>query len=238
MALLRDERLSAVLRMLGKAELVADIGCDHGYLSAALIEERRAERVIASDISPDSVRKAKKLAEALGISERMRVMEADGLETVREEKLPFKLAICGMGGELIAKLLERDGPAAERAELIVMQPMRGEEELRRYLFRNGFGITDECVAYASGRFYQIIAARFGAENAIPEGFPKDQFRFGWVMAQKRDPNLMLLLGKYREVYSGELEKAKSKGRSPERLVSELKKTDELIAFMEDRNAVG
>ena len=82
MALLRDERLSAVLRMLGKAELVADIGCDHGYLSAALLSEGRTERVIASDVSAVSCEKAARLAGSLGLSDRMKVVKADGLEPV------------------------------------------------------------------------------------------------------------------------------------------------------------
>ena len=51
-SLLKDERLSAVFGLIGSAGLVADVGCDHGYLSAELILSGRAERVIASDISP------------------------------------------------------------------------------------------------------------------------------------------------------------------------------------------
>lgn len=230
-AFLRDERLAAVFRMLGSSKLIADIGCDHGLLSAALVSEGRAERVIASDISPHSVRKAAKLAESTGFASRMKAVCADGLGALRGEEPPYRLAVCGMGGELIARLIEKDRDAALKAELIVMQPMRGEAELRRYLFDSGFGITDECVVPDSGRYYQVIAAKPGADNIIPEGFPKDCFRFGWVMAEKRDPNLMPLLLHYRSVYENELIKARAKGASPEPVLDELGKTDSLIAFL-------
>lgn len=228
--LLRDERLAAVFGLLGEAKLVADVGCDHGYLSAALLSEGRAERVIASDVSAVSCEKAARLAGSLGLSDRMKVVKADGLDSLAGEEPPYRIAVCGMGGELIAEILERNRHAAESAELIVMQPMRGEAELREYLYRSGFGITDERVILDEGRYYQIIAARYGAESSIPDGFPKDFFRFGWVAAGKRPDELMPLLRHYRSVYASELEKAKARGRVPERLVDELEKTDALIEF--------
>ena len=234
---LRDERLSAVFDMLGSCGLIADVGCDHGYLSAALISEGRAGRVIASDISPFSVEKARALFEKIGAGDAASAVEADGLDPLSREEPPYKAAICGMGGELIAGILERNRRAAEAAELIVMQPMRGEAELREYLFKNGFGITDERVALDSGRFYQVIAARYGAGNAVPDWFPRGWFRFGWVMTEKRDPNLLPLLLHYRSVYASELEKARAKGACPENVAEEISRTDTLIEYLEkSRNA--
>ncbi len=236
-AFLKDERLSAVFDMIGYSPLVADVGCDHGYLSAALVSEGRAKRAAASDISPFSVEKARALFEKLGIGEKASAVLADGLDPLSGEEPPYKAAICGMGGELIAGILDRNRPVAEAAELIVMQPMRGEAELREYLFKNGFGITDERVVSDSGRFYQIIAAKHGVHDPIPDWFPKDWFRFGWVMARKRDPNLLPLLRHYRAVYARELEKAKSKGNCPESVKAEIARTDALIEYMEnDGNA--
>ena len=46
-----DARLQAVLDFVPEGGAVADIGTDHGYLAAALIEEGRAEYVIASDLN-------------------------------------------------------------------------------------------------------------------------------------------------------------------------------------------
>lgn len=230
--LLKDARLSAVFEMLGSSPLVIDVGCDHGYLSAALILEGRAERAIASDISPFSVGKARLLFEKHGISGRAFAVQADGLDSLEGEAPPYKAAICGMGGELIARILERGKQAARSAELIVMQPMRGEAELREYLYRNGFGITDERVEVDSGRFYQIIAAKYGGQNKIPDWFPKDWFRFGWVNAQKRDPNLLALLRHYRSVYERELERAAEKGTRPQSVTDEIARTDKLIEYLE------
>lgn len=227
-AILKDERLRAVFDMLGEAHTLADIGCDHGHLSAALVTEGRVRRAVASDISPVSVEKARSLAERLGISDRMTAVEADGLELPFKLEKPYCVAMCGMGGELIAKLLEKSKSAALGASRIVMQPMRGEAELREYLYRNGYGITDERVILDDGRYYQIIAAVPNAGNHIPEGFPKDWFRFGWVMAERRGEELMPLLLHYRSVYGNELRKAREKGRAPGSLILEIERTDALI----------
>jgi tRNA (adenine22-N1)-methyltransferase len=232
-ALTRDARLSAVFELLGDRRLVADVGCDHGYLSARLITEGRAERAISSDISPVSVQKAAKLARKLGIDGSMKAVCADGLDSLICEEPPYAIAICGMGGELIVKILERGRKNAERADLIVMQPMRGEAELREYLVKNGFTIEAERVVRERGRWYQVISAAPGGGNIIPEWFPKEWYRFGWVMAENREPELLPLLKHYRAVYERELKKAMAKGRSPEAMIMELEKTEQLISFMSE-----
>ena len=234
---LRDERLRAVLEMIGKAETLADVGCDHGYLSAAAILSGAAEYAIASDISPVSARKAEKLAKKLRIQDRMAVICCDGLAAAGAEEPPYSIAVCGMGGELIAGILEKGADCARRADIIVMQPMRGEAELRRYLFEHAFRITDERVVRDGRRFYQVIAAVPNEWDEIPEGFPKDQFRFGWVMAKKSDPELIPLLHHYLGVYKRELKKAEDKGASPRSMLLEIERTEALLRFMGENDAV-
>ena len=232
--LLKDERLRAVFGLLGEAETVADIGCDHGYLSAALVLSGRAKRVIASDISPVSAGKAAALAESLGIGAQMEAVCANGLSCLTGGEPGLKIAVCGMGGELIAKILAAAPGVVSRAELVVMQPMRGEAELRRYLYENRFRITDERVVLDEGRYYQVIAAVPGCRDTIPAGFPEGMFRFGWVMASKPETELMPLLKHYRAVYLKELENAERRGRSPEKLIEEIEKTEALMRFAEGR----
>lgn len=65
-----DERLTLIYDMVPPCRLAADIGTDHGYLICALVESGRAERGIAVDISPPSLDKARKEAEARGLSHR------------------------------------------------------------------------------------------------------------------------------------------------------------------------
>lgn len=224
-------RLAAAFDMLGKADTVWDVGCDHGYLSAALLLSGRAGGVAASDISPASADKTQRLAKELGLEGRMTVFRADGLSGFAPQG-EFKLALCGMGGELIAQILESGAEIAAAASLIVMQPMRGEEELRRYLYRSGFSIVDEAAVLDDGRYYQLIAAVPRGGSVIPDWFPRDYFRFGWVMCSKPDDTLIALLAKYRGVYQKKLDSALKSGRAPAKLEKELAAVGAIIAHIE------
>ena len=216
--------------MLGTADIVWDVGCDHGYLSAALAMSSAAKTVIASDISPASAAKTLRLVSELGLSERVRVLNTDGLSGAAPEG-EYKLVLCGMGGELIAELLMQGGDIAKDASLIVMQPMRGEEELRSFLTENGFGITDEAAVFEDGRYYQLIAAKYGSPNEIPDWFPNGYRRFGWVMCSEPDDNVSGLVNSFRAGCLKRLEKARAKGRTPEKLVCELEAVDRILEHM-------
>ena len=135
-------RLQAAANMINGSHLAADIGCDHGRLSVALLQQGRADRVIASDISAPSLQKATELAARCGLGSRLTTVLSDGMAHLGPDEADA-IAICGMGGELIARILEANLPAAKNARCITMQPMRGIEELRQFLRKNEFRIIDE-----------------------------------------------------------------------------------------------
>ena len=102
-------KISLTKRMKKFADLIskkriADIGCDHGKITAKLFLENKIDFAIVSDISRPSAEKAKKLLENLGVKAfEMRV--GDGLETITKEDKIEAILISGMGGEEIIKIL-------------------------------------------------------------------------------------------------------------------------------------
>lgn len=188
-------RLQTALEMLGQCNTVADIGCDHGRLSAALLQRGVAKRVISIDVSADSLKKAELLCQKLGLQERMQTRLGDGLTPLAAGEAE-KLIFAGMGGTLIARLLQANEPVARTAERIVMQPMRGSEDLRAYLYHNGYDIFDERLVEDSGRIYQLLSARSGKARPKPAGWPEGLYNIGWVCYEKRDPLLRKLTESY------------------------------------------
>lgn len=71
-------RLEAAAALLGKTSVLADIGCDHGRFSAAMLQRGIAEKVIASDISAPSLKKAEQLANVCGLSSKMECRISNG----------------------------------------------------------------------------------------------------------------------------------------------------------------
>ena len=234
MGIVLGARLATIADMLGHFDTVADIGSDHGRLAVALLQQKNATRVIASDISALSLNKARELSANCGVEAQIDLRVADGLSGLTKGEADA-LVIAGMGGALIANILAASVEITRSAKRIVMQPMRGTEDLRFYLHHNGFRILDERIVREAGRYYQLIAACSGEPEPIPAWFPQGVYTYGWVTAQKRDPMLLPLLLKNRAGHLKRLERAQKAGASPETLLKELQKLDLLIGLMEDRH---
>lgn len=222
-------RLRCALTLLGSAETLADIGCDHGRFGVQAVKEGVCRRVIASDISAPSLNKARSLAEKCGLENRFEFRCCGGFDCYAEAEADAAVLL-GMGGELIADILENCKGVAQKLSRIVMQPMRGEAELREYLYKNGYHILDEAVCFDAGRYYQLIAAKFDPENAepLPEFFPESWYQFGALALKKRDALLLPMMERYLGIMEAKIEHAAKRGGLPEALVRERDNTKKLI----------
>lgn len=172
-------RMRAIATFAKEADIVADIGCDHGFVTAALIEDYGAKQVIACDISEKSLQKAKKLVWEHNLVQSVDFYVADGLSALTD-KPPDCVIIAGMGGLLIRDILERNIKTAKRAQKLVLAPQGNEYELRTFLYENGFMIYDEAIVYDEGKYYQVIAAREG-KGICPEEI---YLRYGYYPAKR------------------------------------------------------
>lgn len=153
-----SKRLSAISEYVRPMSIIADIGTDHAYLPIHLALCGRIKRAVASDINEGPYIRAKINVAAAHLENKITTLCTAGLCGI-EEYSPDDILICGMGGELIASILE-DAPwiKNERTRLI-LQPMTHPEILRKYLFENGWGIVDERLV-RDDKIYQIICAEY------------------------------------------------------------------------------
>ncbi len=224
-------RLLAAAAFLADSDTVADIGCDHGRLSAALLQRGLAKRVFASDISEDSLQKAKALACRCGFSDgRLSFFVSDGLSHLAPCEAD-SLVFAGMGGELIARLLEAGKDIACSAKRIVMQPMGGTKELRKYLYENGYAIKDEAMVFDAGRYYQILLAAPNIGQSAD--LPSDAIlEFGPILFARRDPLLREALIRCVEGRHRRMQRAAKNGVIPPQLVRELSGAETLLSRFE------
>lgn len=153
-------RLALVAELLGKGKCVADIGTDHAYLPARLVLDGKFERAIASDVVPGPVENARRTVEALGISDRVEVRMAPGLDGIQTGEADA-VAIAGMGGELIASILETGKHVIEVPA--VVQPMTTEERLRKSLGEMGYEIREEKLVTEGRRIYTVLRVDYTGE---------------------------------------------------------------------------
>ncbi|HHY83047.1 MAG TPA: SAM-dependent methyltransferase [Clostridiales bacterium] len=184
--MLLSPRLKAIADLVPPSRTIADIGTDHGHIPLYLIRQGRAEYAIAADISPGSLDKAVQLIQQYNMGHCMEARLGSGLSVIAPGEADT-IIIAGMGGILIREILEEGEEAARSAHILILQPMIGQEELRRWLLNNGYSIVDEELAAEGDRIYEIIAAKpdkeaRGYENEI-------YYDIGWKLVEKKHPLL-------------------------------------------------
>ncbi len=155
-------RLRTVAEMIGETEILCDIGCDHGYLPIYLIKQQKIKYAYACDLRDGPLQTAAKNIAAFHMKDVVKTVKSDGLKELSDKKINV-ISICGMGGRLIAKILENDLKIAHQADYMVLQPQSEIPVLRRFLAENGFYIQEERVALEDRRFYIMMRVFSGDE---------------------------------------------------------------------------
>ncbi len=152
-----DNRLSAVASLVRKDSRVADIGTDHGYLLAYLIENGISPSGIAADLRQGPLDNARQTMAEQGLLDKVDLILSDGLKKIPENSCD-DVVIAGMGGNLIAEILEGCSWINNSNLNIVAQPMSHAEVLRKFYINNGFEIKEEITATDGKRYYCIMSA--------------------------------------------------------------------------------
>ena len=162
-----DKRLTSILEEI-EGDLIADIGCDHGKLAAASLIKGKCNKVIAGDVSLGSLSKTIKLAEELGLVEKIDCRLSDGFDAISENI--DTAIIAGLGGYEIRDILSRPLPNIRR---IVLCPHQNVMVARRSINLIGYGAIKDYVVKEGHKYYQIIVA----ERGCP-AYSKEELRFG------------------------------------------------------------
>lgn len=214
------ERLLCAMELLAGARVVADVGCDHGRLSCALVQQDPQVRCVATDISEPSLKKAESLARRIGAQNRVETRLGDGLAPLAEGEADA-LAILGMGGTLMSRILDVS-PPLNGAETCVLQPMRAAEDIRRWLYERCYPVLDDRVVKESSRYYQVFSVGRPAheKQALPEGWPEDCFILGYTAFDRREPLLRKLAERMLEIV--ERKRRSQRAEALERQAAQLK----------------
>ncbi len=142
-------RQAAICAHLPTVEVLADVGCDHGYMTQFALKNGLCKRAYLVDVSRESLKKAETLLAKEIAAGRCFSLCADGVKELPEP--PDCVLIAGMGGEEILKIFEEGFlPSA-----FVLQPMKNAEKVRAYLVERGCAINADYTFY-DGKWYDII----------------------------------------------------------------------------------
>lgn len=164
-----SDRLRICADFVSEGSRIADVGTDHGYLPIWLAKKNRIKHAIAADLREDPLRSAQNNINKYRVDKIVETRISDGLSNILPEEID-EIIIAGMGGELIAQIIENTSWLSENDFLndsdqslkvnlkkrLILQPMQTEEKLRLALFRLGFYIEKEQLVRSEGRVYTVM----------------------------------------------------------------------------------
>ena len=148
-----SNRLLACANFVGRGSRVADIGCDHGYLSIHLLTNGIASSCIASDVNEGPLQSAQRNARKFGVANKIEFYLCDGVQNIPRD---FDCMVCaGMGADTMIHILESAPWLKNEKYTLILQCQSKTPMLRRYLSENGWRIYEEAVL-RDGRFLYTI----------------------------------------------------------------------------------
>ncbi len=145
--------------MVRDGSRVADIGTDHAYLPTALILSGKIPSAVAADLRKGPLENALETVRSNHIEDRIQLRLSDGLKCVSPDDAD-DIVIAGMGGILISEILTAAEWVKDEKYKLILQPQSHDEDVRKYLFANGFEITDEAVCFEDSKVYICIGAAY------------------------------------------------------------------------------
>ena len=146
-------RLLACCAFVHPGARVADVGCDHGYLSIHLLQSGIASHVYAADVRPGPLSSAKRNAARHGVTEQIDFFLSDGVQSLPRD---FDTLVCaGMGADTIVSILQAAPWLRNGDYRLILQCQSKTPMLRRYLSKNGWAISEETVL-RDGRFLYTV----------------------------------------------------------------------------------
>lgn len=155
-----SKRLKAIADAVDMDAVLCDVGTDHAYIPINLLKRNIIKYAVASDINQGPILRAKANVRKHGLDDKIKLVVSDGLDSIDMKRIDTVI-IAGMGGHLIADIIKR---APKKGIKYILQPMTMGEELKRFLFENGFKIIAEKLAVEENKMYNIITACDGEEK--------------------------------------------------------------------------
>ena len=143
--------------MVTPSHTVADVGCDHAYVSIYLIENEIAPKVIAMDVNEGPLSIAKNNISMKGYEDKIETRLSNGLEKLSSNEVD-SIIIAGMGGSLTCKILQNSASKVHSVKELVLQPQSEVDLVRKLLERLGFSIVKEEMLIDDGKYYVVIRA--------------------------------------------------------------------------------
>ena len=201
------DRLLKIASLVDNGKRIADIGTDHGYIPVYLLNQNKIQYAILGDVNKGPLENARKEVTRNKLQDKVDLRLGSGIEVLKENEVD-EIIIAGMGGMLINNLLKANEKVAHTTEKLILQPMQAPEELRMFLYQNGYKILDEHLVREEHRLYEIIVCKY--EGLEPQEIDPIYYEIGLKLIENNDPLLNDFIENKIRINQNVLEKLEGK----------------------------
>ena len=153
-----SDRLLACCAFVHPGDRIADVGCDHGYLSIHLLTQGIASSAIASDLREGPLQSARDNAAKFGVYDKIEFCLSDGVQNIPRD---FDTLVCaGMGAHTMISILESAPWLRDSRYRMILQCQIKTPMLRQYLTEQGWTIQQESVLRDGKFLYTVMEVIF------------------------------------------------------------------------------
>jgi tRNA (adenine22-N1)-methyltransferase len=156
-----SERLMKVASFVEKNTILADIGSDHAYLPCYLVHNGVITQAIAGEVVKGPFESAQKQVKSEGLEQNINVRLGNGLAVIKEEDHVQTITIAGMGGPLIASILEAGKEKLTTAETLILQPNVHAKAIREWAIKEQWKIDQEAILEEHDKIYEVLVLKKG-----------------------------------------------------------------------------
>ena len=235
-----SKRLKAIADLAGRGQCLADVGCDHGYLSIYLVEEGRFLRAVAMDVRTGPLQHAKEHIRQRHLEPYIETRLSDGLSALKKGEAQA-VVLAGMGGVLMTRILAEGAFVLEPDTTLVLQPQSEVMEFRRYLAANGYAFLEEEMVKEDGKYYPMMRVKRKASPGSREVncgraravYSDVELKYGPLLLGCRHPVLMEFLQQKYEKQTAIAEKIRryagvTAEKQMQRIEGELKELRQIL----------
>ncbi|MBO5745020.1 MAG: SAM-dependent methyltransferase [Clostridia bacterium] len=162
---------------------------------------------IATDVNAGPVKNAEENIALHGLENKISARIGDGMEEL--DPLEYDtVSVCGMGGELIFRIINNEKVKRFRPKLI-LQPMSSIQDLSYLMAEHGFRIYDDLWIKDAGHIYRIMCVEY---SGAPYTVTSLEAYVGAINLQRRDEVTLLYVERLKEQTEYKI-KAKTQGAS-------------------------
>ena len=215
-----SRRLKAVAALVSPGLVLADVGCDHGYIPIYLIQKGQIPRAIAMDINQGPLLRAREHIREWGLEAYIETRLSDGLKALEP-------------GPLMERILTQGAPVLKDMKELILQPQSEIGHFRQFLAENGYRIIEEDMVEEEKKYYPMMKAVQGSMNYTK----KAEYLYGKKLLEKRHPVLREFLEKEDRASRELLKKltqveTSSAEKRKEELQEEIRDRKEALAYYE------